>query len=338
MAKYRLEAEELINSVKHLGRAQALSFGLACDHCGTGFEICARFESDVDIELYLTKEKEGCDSVYFTVYIDGERLRERYGVSVGKSVLHIDMPKENGACVLRVVKQSESNYNLCEVRAISFKGELLSPPARKEKYIEYIGDSLSCGMGVLGRKGVELPQTTLWEDVTQGYTYTSAQSLDVDYSIVSESGIGIAGSWFDPLIDFYSAYSYKRDKTVKYDFARVPDLIVINLVTNDFYLNCDLGICSLEEVEQKTVEFIELVRASYGRQIPILWVGRFMKLGDSYVDAVDRAISKIGGEEAKIFRLDVPTCAGGAHGHPDIEGHKIACEHVVNYVREKNLI
>ena len=166
----------------------------------------------------------------------------------------------------------------------------------------------------------------------------SAQELDADYSIISESGIGLAGSWFDPLFDFYSAWSYKRDKDVKYDFERVPDLIVINLVTNDFYLNCDLGICSLEDVEKKTAEFISFVREAYGKQIPILWVSRFMKLGDSYVAAVDKAISEMGGEDAKIFRLDVPTCAGGVQGHPNIEGHKTACEYVVNYVREKNLI
>lgn len=79
------------------------------------------------------------------------------------------------------------------------------------------------------------------------------------------------GSWFDPLFDFYSAWSYKRDEKAKYDFSRVPDLL-------------------------------------------------------------------IGGEEVDIFRLDVPTSSGGAQGHPDIEGHRTACEYVVNYVRQKNLI
>ena len=338
MAEIILNKKKIIDSVKPWGRTQALPQGLALDHSGTGFEMRARFESDVDIELSLTKEKEGCDRVYFTVYIDGIRCEERYGVDVGQSLLRIDTPKDGEVHVLRVVKQSESNYNLCDILKIRFEGELLNPPENKERYIEYIGDSLSCGMGLLGRKGVEWPQTTLWEDVTQGYTYMSAQILNADYSILSESGIGLAGSWFDPLFDFYSAYSYKRDKEVKYDFARIPDLLIINLGTNDFYLNCDLKICSLEEVEQKTKEFIELVRSSYGKQIPILWVSRFMKIGSSYVDAIDKAIAALGGEEAKIYRLDVPTCAGGAQGHPDIEGHRIACEQVVDYVRKKNLI
>ena len=338
MESFRLEARELINAIKPLGRVQNLSCGIGCDHSGTGFELSAVFESDLQIEFYITKEKDGCDSAYFTVYIDGKRIDKRYEVAIGSNALSIEIPKDKNAHVLRVVKQSESNYNLCEIRAISFVGKLLPPPEKKAKYVEYIGDSLSCGMGLLGKKGVEWPQTSRWEDVTRGYTYMSAQEFDADYSIISESGIGLAGSWFDPLFDFYSAWSYKRDKELKYDFARVPDLLIINLGTNDFYLNCDLGICSLEAVEEKTVEFIEFVRGSYGRQIPVLWVSRFMRVGNSYVDAIDKAIAKMGGEDAKIFRLDVPTCAGGAQGHPDIEGHKVACECVVNYVREKNLI
>ena len=338
MGKNRLESNELINSIKLLGRPQALLNGFACDHSGTGFEINGIFEGSVDIEIYTTKEKDGCDSVFFTAYIDGQRAYDRCEAVVGLDVLRIEMPKDKNAHTLRIVKQTESNYNLCEIRAICFSGELLPLPDNKKKYVEYIGDSLSCGMGLLGKKGVEYPQTSRWEDVTRGYTYMSAQALDVDWSIVSESGIGLAGSWFDPLFDFYSAWSYKRDKDLKYDFARVPDLLIINLGTNDFYLNCDLGICSLDELEQKTKEFINFVRDSYNKQIPILWVSRFMRVGNSYVEALDKAIADMGGEDAKIFRLDVPTAAGGAQGHPDIEGHKVACDYVVNYVREKNLI
>lgn len=338
MENIKLKDTELISAVKLLGRAQILSDGFACDHSGTGFELRGVFDSDIEIELYTTKEKDGCDFVYFTAYLDGKRICDRYEVALGEQILRIALPSDNEVHTLRVVKQIESNYNLCKIGSISFCGKLLDAPAKEQKYIEYIGDSLSCGMGLLGKKGVEGPQTSRWEDVTKGYTYMSAEALCVDYSIVSESGIGLAGSWFDPLFDFYSVWSYKRDKSVKYDFLRVPDLVIINLVTNDFYLNCDLGICTLEEVEQKTKEFVAFVRNSYKKQVPILWVSRFMKLGDSYVEAVDKAIAEIGGEDADIFRLDVPTFAGGAQGHPDIEGHRVACEYVVDYIRKKNLI
>ena len=253
--KKTFELSKYADRVKPLGRYQMIDKGIACDHCATGIELSANISGEVELTLITTVEKEYCDSAYFTVYIDGVRADKRLEAPSGEQTVVVADSLTSGIHTLRIVKQTESNYNLCTLLSISFDGELLPPPKNREKYIEYIGDSLSCGMGILGQKGVPNPQTSLWEDVTLGYTYSSAELLSADCSIVSESGIGLAGSWFDPLFDFYTAWSYKRDKNVKYDFARIPDLLVINLVTNDFYLNCDLKICPLDEVKQKTKEF-----------------------------------------------------------------------------------
>ena len=336
--KKTFELYKFADMIKPLGRYQILPDGIGCDHSATGIELCASFAGELELNIYTTCEKEHCDTVYFTVYIDGERQAERLCVPVGEQTVTVASFAERGIHTVKIVKQTESNYNLCTLRSLCFDGELLTPPLKKNRYIEFIGDSLSCGMGILGKKGVPDPQTSLWEDVTLGYTYGTADALDADHSIISESGIGLAGSWFDPLFDFYSAWSYKRNKNVRYDFARVPDLIVINLGTNDFYLNCDLKICTLDEVATKTKEFIALVRSYYKRDIPIVWVSRFMYLGDSYVEAIDGAIKELGGVESGIYRLDVPTSSGGAHGHPDIAGHATARDMLVKFIKEKNLI
>lgn len=336
--KNTFELLKFKDKIRPLGRYQILSDGIGCDHCATGIELCFEGVGEITLSLYTTVEKEHCDSAYFTVYLDGERMQKRLEAPAGEHTVTVVELCERGKHILKLVKQCESNYNLCTLRSISLDGDLLSPPPQRDKYIEYIGDSLSCGMGNLGKSGVENPQTSLWEDVTQGYTYRSAEMLSADCSIISESGIGLAGSWFDPLFDFYSAWSYKRDKDVKYDFARIPDLVVINLVTNDYYLNCDLKICSVEEVIEKTKELILFVRKAYRKDIPIVWVGRFMYLGERYINAVDTAIAELSGEDAAIYRLDVPTSKGGAHGHPDIAGHTVASDMLVEFIKKNNLL
>lgn len=336
--KKTFELLSLADKVKLLGRYQILESGIGCDHSATGIELCASIEGPLEMTLFTTMEKAYCDSVYFTVYIDGERQSDRLCAPIGKATVTVADFAERGTHTVRIVKQNESNYNLCTLYTLSFDGELLDPPARKDKYIEYIGDSLSCGMGNLGKKGVPEPQTSRWEDVTLAYTYCSADELDADCSIISESGIGLSGSWFDPLFDFYLAWSYKRNKDVKYDFSRIPDLLVINLVTNDYYLNADLGICSLEEVKEKTKEFIGFVRACYGKDIPIVWVGRLMPLGEKYIKLIDEVISELGGEDAGIYRIDVPQSTLGAHGHPDVAGHTVAKDVLVSFIREKELL
>jgi lysophospholipase L1-like esterase len=336
--KKTFELYKFADMIKPLGRYQILPDGIGCDHSATGIELCASFAGELELNIYTTCEKEHCDTVYFTVYIDGERQAERLCAPVGEQTVTVASFAERGIHTVKIVKQSESNYNLCILRSLCFDGELLTPPPKKDRYIEFIGDSLSCGMGILGKKGVPNPQTSLWEDVTLGYTYGTADALDADYSIISESGIGLAGSWFDPLFDFYSAWSYKRDKNVRYDFARVPDLIVINLGTNDFYLNCEQGICKLDEVESKVGELISFIGTAYGKNIPIVWVSRFMFFGEEYINAIDKTIADIGGESRGIYRLDVPTSSGGAHGHPDVAGHAVAREMLVEFIKEKNLI
>lgn len=336
--KNTFELLKFKDKIRPLGRYQILSDGIGCDHCATGIELCFEGVGEITLSLYTTVEKEHCDSAYFTVYLDGERMQKRLEAPAGEHTVTVVELCERGKHILKLVKQCESNYNLCTLRSISLDGDLLSPPPQRAKNIEYIGDSLSCGMGNLGKSGVENPQTSLWEDVTQGYTYRSAEMLSADCSIISESGIGLAGSWFDPLFDFYSAWSYKRNKDVKYDFARIPDLVVINLVTNDYYLNCDLKICSVEEVIEKTKELILFVRKAYGKDIPIVWVGRFMYLGERYINAVDTAIAELSGEDAAIYRLDVPTSKGGAHGHPDIAGHTVASDMLVEFIKKNNLL
>ena len=333
-----LEFPRDIEKIKPLGRYQALRDAIGCDHCATGIELYAYICGELLLCVDTTEEKEKCDSAYFTVYIDGKRQSERLRAPKGEHILTVAFFETSGEHVIRIVKENESNYNLCAIKWVSFSGEILEAPAKRERYIEYIGDSLSCGMGALGKKGVPDPQTSIWEDVTQGYTYCSAEELCADCSIISESGIGLAGSWYDPLFDFYSAWSYKRNKDIKYDFARIPDLLVINLGTNDFYLNCDLKICPTDEVEQKVKEFIALVRGSYRKDIPIVWVSRFMFLGNSYVETIDKAIETLGGEAAKIYRLDVTPSNGGAHGHPDVAGHAVACRELVDFIKSKKLL
>ena len=65
MENIKLKGADLISATKLLGRAQMLSDGLACDHSGTGFELRGIFDSDIEIELYTTKEKEGCEAGRF---------------------------------------------------------------------------------------------------------------------------------------------------------------------------------------------------------------------------------------------------------------------------------
>lgn len=324
------------DKIKLLGRSTLSNDGVICDHSASGIEFRGTMKGDVVLEMVTAGVKNGCNTTYFTVYVDGERQPERLEVNAGENVLKIASFDDDAEHTIRFVKQTESNYTLCEIKTISFtSGSLATPPEDKELFIEVIGDSLTCGMGNVGTNSSPDPQTPAWEDATQSYGYILADKLGADYSIVSESGIGIAGSWFDPLFDFYTKASYSRDKEQDHVFSlRTPDVIIINLGTNDFYLNKDKDpkMCTPEAVTEKTKEFINLVRDSYGENVPIIWAYDFV--GNCMYDSVKEAVDKLGGESAGIYFCKLPQNTGGAQWHPDVSGHQAAADTLFPLVKK----
>ena len=342
--------------VKRLGRTTLTSKGIACDHSASGIEFKGIIAGEVTVKITSQMIKSNSPSSYYTVYVDGVRQGKRFAVT-NTETLTIAKIKTPGEHTIRIVKQTESNYTISEIESIGITGYLTDRPADKQYYIEYIGDSLTCGMGNLGNSTVttESQQSAIWEDASRSYAYMASEALGADYSVISQSGIGIAYGWARySIFPFYEMAGYNRNNTLAFDFenARVPDLMVINMGTNDYYINKDMdggnAHCSIDEVIAKTQELIELVRTNYGEDIPIVWPSRFLYLSDAYVNAVETgiknyAIAKTGDanatmEDVGIYRIDFTRNTGGAQGHPTVAGHTKAAEELVALIEAKQLL
>ena len=114
--------------------------------------------------------------------------------------------------------------------------------------IEFVGDSITCGYGV-DDENYEHHFSTKTEDVTKAYAYKAAEALNADYSMVAISGYGIISGYtegdepipeqtipqyYDTLGFSYGGFGASKPQDIKWDFTkRQPDIIVINLGTND---------------------------------------------------------------------------------------------------------
>lgn len=149
---------------------------------------------------------------------------------------------------ISLVKYSEASAAKLGIRAIITDSEHMPEPApARERKIEFIGDSITCGYGAEG-KLMEGDFTTAEENPWEAYAAKTARALGADFNLVSWSGIGIISSyteedrpndgWLMP-----SLYKY-TDKAMDLTLGNkkpelwdsrhfVPDLIVINLGTND---------------------------------------------------------------------------------------------------------
>ena len=327
--------------VKRLGRTSLSQLGIVCDHTASGIEFRAVMKGDVKVKVTSKQVKSNSPKSYFTVYIDGVRQNKRYEVK-GTQDLAVANFKNEGEHTIRIVKQSENNYTLSEFKEILFTGYMLERPADNKLYIEVIGDSITCGMGNIGVDGCAEPQSAVWEDGSQSYGYMMAEALNADYSIISESGIGVSGSWGDhSIFDLYTKASYKRNQTEEHSFDRVPDLVIVNLATNDYFLNKDKSssICTTNDVVAKGKELVALIRAKYGKDVPIVWTIGLIGVGQSYVDAAQKVVTDLGGESNGLYFKKLDTGAlGGAQNHPVVADNVNAKNTLISFINSKGIL
>lgn len=153
-------------------------------------------------------------------------------------------------CVgIHMIKFSEAAFGTLGIKNLMVEeNAAISPLPLKEHRIEYIGDSITCGYGVEGV--LEKDEfTTSQENPQKSLSLKSAKRLDVDYQLVSWSGIGIITDYIPPEVDepltdvliqeIYPYVDKKLDERLKNDpisweFNQfVPEVVVLNIGTND---------------------------------------------------------------------------------------------------------
>ena len=202
--------------------------------------------------------------------------------------------------------------------------------------IEYIGDSITTGIGVH-----RTPDG--WaHDGTNSYAFLSAINMGVDWRIRSRSGIGAyinSGGGKGVNCDWYNSYPLEnswRSSTTPYNESRQADVVVIYLGTND---NSGLGGINTEakinELAGGMKLLIERVK-SYNKDAKIVWVSGGMT--DKYREAANRAIASFGGSEKGYFLCDVPVnMKAGENGHPDSKQQRIIAYALEAFLNENVL-
>lgn len=184
------------------------------------------------------------------VYVDDVRNFDLQ-LSSKETKLRVAESAERKKSVIRVIKLSECAMSLAGIAPLEIAdGETVRATPAKDRKIEFIGDSITCGYGI-DTEDPLIPFQTATEDVTRAYAYKTARALNADYSMFSISGYGIiSGYTGDPTVkmtnqripDYYESMGFTYDamagqpapSDVPWDFSQYrPDAVVINLGTND---------------------------------------------------------------------------------------------------------
>ena len=332
-------------NVKVLGRTVTEDGILWCGYSGTGaaFHVTARslevtFAGDSGAKVRRPETNTGLARV--AVFVDGERAAD-LRLSKPEQKILVFSGDEIRSCDVMVIKLSEAANSVAGIKTVSTDADgKISPAAVRPLKIEFIGDSITCGYGV-DDEDRNHHFSTATEDVTKTYAYKAAMRLGADWSFVSQSGWGVvSGYTSNPSVksdrqlmpDYYDKLgfcgnhfgSYSQLQKLSWNFGDfVPDVIVVNLGTNDDSW-CKGNSAKTDEFKAGYVEFLRQIRRHNPDSYILCTLGI---MGDALFPAVQAAAeqfrSETGDTDVGVFRFSPQSMADGiaADWHPSERTH-----------------
>jgi lysophospholipase L1-like esterase len=212
-------------------------------------------------------------------------------------------------------------------------GGRLLPPRRRALRIEVVGDSISCGYGVLGADA-HCGFSYATERASEAYGARLGRALDADVTTVCWSGRGVIrnydGSTTGTMPELFEL-ALPAAPPVPWSFAAAPppDAVVINLGTNDF-LGGNGQPLDLAAFEDAYVRFARRVREVYPRAFvlvttsPMLHAepspsgpGTVRDLAKTRLEHVVARRTAEGDTRIELIRLDDESSHWGCDYHPD---------------------
>ncbi len=328
------EKEMTVDNVKLLGRTYAASDGtIWMGLSGTGAELIYT-GSKLSVTMRGNQSSED-KAARVGIFVDCQ-LEKDLCLTGAEQTVDID-GKGDTPINVRIIKLSECSSSCCAITAIEAHGGKIEKAASKQRRIEFIGDSITCGYGV-DDPDLSHGFSTSTEDCTKAYAYKTAMGLDAEYSLVSFSGYGIVSGYTgdgykntDGLVPkYYESYGFtensgfdgKNPSEIAWDFSAFkPDVIVIYLGTNDSsYTGYDED--RQKEYTADYVEFLKKVRSVNAQAKIICTLGT---MGNALNGAMNEAVSQYSAQtgDKNISTLDLPLqdiAADGCtiNGHPSV--------------------
>jgi len=260
---------------------------------------------------------------YFDIIIDGDGA-DRHVIKCEKDK-HTYAVAENLKDVkhtVQVFRRIDPPFSVTEFDGIEIgKNDSVFRPDIHHKFkIEYYGDSITPGYGVLDTTGGKHDGDPDMMDNYVAYDAFTARHFDADYRSISRSGIGIIKSWY-PLVmpQMYNRLD-PNDPSSQWDFSKwTPDIVVINLFQNDSWLlPKEKNPPSKEKIIEAYINFVQTLRSKYPKADFICMLGNMdiTKKGSSWPGYVKTAVSRLKKKgDHHIYTLIVPFKQTGGHPH-----------------------
>ncbi len=315
----------------------------------------------------LGLELEGGSSVYMpwiSLFVDGTWIAH---IPVQEGIHTYMLMKGMDPFVshnVRIMKDTQAMPDdpdsFLHIRKILYEGKIAKPENKKYR-IEFIGDSITSGEGLLGAKQ-EMDWISPYFGTADNYAVLTADALNADLRLVSQSGWGLYAAYDNNIRNVMPALYDSTDAVRNagdYDHSSwSADAVVVNLCTNDLgsffnpgYTDPDTGVHyknhvlpdgsfdkdDLKKIYDSVISFLKKIRVSNPHAY-ILWVYGMCdhEMYDTIEDAVSEYKRSSGDDRAGFLLLDAATDeTKGSREHPGPLCHRAASEKISGLLRKE---
>lgn len=326
---------DLQENVRYLGRTYESAGAQWFNWSASGFSV--RFQGSGLQAKIASNAPNAKNYAYLKVYVDGV---EQTDILLDKTVQTVTLAQgldPEKTHIVEVRKRNSPNSSTAGLLSVELlDGTKLAPAEAKDKLIEFIGDSLTVGYSAADVNKTETAWSTATEDATKTYSKPVADAFDAEYMVTAISGRGVVmnnsgGSGYT-LPDVYPELDIYNIPGVSYDFALQPDVIVINLGTNDA-TNSGLDIAAFQA---GAYGFIKTVREN-NPQAQIIWAYglRNDKKTAEVAAAIQAAVAQLNTEgDSKVHYVSLPLAADMHLNHPTAAAYAPSAEVLTEKIAE----
>lgn len=268
-------------------------------------------------------------TTFYNIYVDGQCVRKICVNDKEAQWLNLANGLGKGKHLLRLQRCTEGEYGTTRIMGFRIASNgVLTRPAEKKRFIEVYGDSYTCGYGTESNKANDRFSVDT-ENCDKAYGCIIARYFDADYSLTAHSGQGIVRNWGDAkqISDVSMSHRVQRvmdkDGSKMYAFNRHrPDIVLINLGTNDF---SPVAIPTPEQYAEAYMKLINLLRQHYG-EVPVLCIEPHS--ANAYLHAALKEVRQRAQTLPKVFfanslqNMVTEQYDMGADWHPNYQGQR----------------
>jgi lysophospholipase L1-like esterase len=273
------------------------------------------------------------------VYVDGQRT-EKLSIDGMGGYYELANDLTSGPHTIELIKATEGNIGNLRFNGFELPddGKALPWPNAQTRRIEFIGDSITCGYGIEASDKNQSFKASE-ENFCDTYAFHTAQNLNADYLVVARSGIGILRNYNGPFDGSKDNMPAIYDRTLfksaepKWDSSRfIPDVVCINLCTNDFSTTGP----NVEKFESNYTQFVHRIQANYPNAKIVLLLGPMTN--DPKIRTILERIAihtNSTANDVSFFEMSAHGKYGfGAHYHPSKKQAEVNGTELTAYLSE----